>query len=379
MRKTLKILKKMFLIVISILLILVIGVIVFVNTSPQFGGSSTAAQKKSYAKSVNYKDGKFINKGEVAFDMSFSDFRKIMSNYASPKPNTIPNKNIETNPLDSLDLVNFNDGTRVVWFGHSTFLIQINNVNILVDPMFGNSPSPLEFLGTKRFSKHLPIAIEMLPEIDLVLISHDHYDHLDYNSINKLKHKVKTFYTPLGVGSHLEAWGVKRDNIVEHDWWEKSEFRGINFICTPAQHFSGRGIADKNKTLWSSWVIKSETENIFFSGDSGYADHFKEIGNQFGPFDLAMVECGQYNELWPVIHMFPEETVKAGLDLKAKKTMPIHWGAFKLSTHSWKDPIERFLHAANEVDLAVVVPKIGVPFSIHDTTQINQAWWHTYE
>lgn len=369
----------MLIVLLSIAFLLALTIILFLNFSPQFGGKITDEQANNYEKSKNYKDGKFINRGEVEYIMSFSDFRKIIGNYANPQPNTVPEKNIETSPLDSFDLANFKDSTRLIWFGHSTFLLQIENFNILIDPMFGETPSPLSFLGTKRFSKNLPITIEQLPEIDLVLISHDHYDHLDYSSITKLKDKTKLFFTPLGVGVHLEKWGIKKDQIVEHDWWQNSEIGKLNFISTPAQHFSGRGLSDRAKTLWSSWVIKSKTVSIFFSGDSGYGDHFAEIGDKYGPFDLAMLESGQYNTIWPQVHMFPEEAVRAGLDLKAKKIMPIHWGAFKLSNHTWKDPINRFLKTANEFHVTVVVPAIGEPFSIRDSTEINSQWWITYD
>jgi len=377
--KLLKVLNKMLIVLLSIAFLLALTIILFLNFSPQFGGKITDEQANNYEKSKNYKDGKFINRGEVEYIMSFSDFRKIIGNYANPQPNTVPEKNIETSPLDSFDLANFKDSTRLIWFGHSTFLLQIENFNILIDPMFGETPSPLSFLGTKRFSKNLPITIEQLPEIDLVLISHDHYDHLDYSSITKLKDKTKLFFTPLGVGVHLEKWGIKKDQIVEHDWWQNSEIGKLNFISTPAQHFSGRGLSDRAKTLWSSWVIKSKTVSIFFSGDSGYGDHFAEIGDKYGPFDLAMLESGQYNTIWPQVHMFPEEAVRAGLDLKAKKIMPIHWGAFKLSNHTWKDPINRFLKTANEFHVTVVVPAIGEPFSIRDSTEINSQWWITYD
>lgn len=378
MKMILKIIKKMMLSLLIILVLFFLAVVIFVNFSPQFGGTITSSHEELFEKSENYKDAKFINENEVEYNMSFSDFRKIISNYANPKPHTEPSNNIETNSIDSLDIVNFTDSTRLIWFGHSTFLLQINNKNILIDPMFGDTPSPLSFLGTKRFSKKLPIIIEQLPKIDLVVISHDHYDHLDYPSILKLKEKVDMFITPLGVGVHLEEWGIDNNNIIELDWWESSKLDDLNFICAPAQHFSGRGLMDKNKTLWSSWIIKSKTENIFFSGDSGYGEHFKQIGDIHGPFDFAMIECGQYNTIWPQIHMFPEETVQAGIDLKATKIMPIHWGAFKLSVHKWKDPIERFIHTAKKLEVDYLTPAIGIPFSVNEKQNLNNNWWDSY-
>ena len=370
--------KKMFVSILIIPVLLVLTAVIFTDFSPPFGGKTTAKHVELFKKSANFKNGKFINKNEVEYRMSFSDFRKIMSNYTNPQPHTAPDQNIETQNIDSLDIANFKDSTRLIWFGHSTFLLQISNKNILIDPMFGETPSPFSYLGTKRFSNKLPIAIEQLPTIDVVLISHDHYDHLDYPSIIKLKDKVDMFYTPLGVGIHLEQWGVAKNKIAEHDWWENTELHDLNFICTPAQHFSGRGLKDKNKTLWSSWIIKSKTENIFFSGDSGYGEHFKTIGDQYGPFDFAMIECGQYNTIWPQIHMFPEETVQAGIDLKATRIMPIHWGAFKLSVHTWKDPIERFTQTAKELDMNYLTPEIGMPFSLNEPKITTNNWWDSY-
>ncbi len=188
--------------------------------------------------------------------------------------------------------------------------------------MFGNVPTPHPMLGGNSFSRALPIEIEKLSSIDAVLLSHDHYDHLDYGSVTKLKDKVKMFYAPLGVGVHLQEWGVEKERIVELDCWQEVTL-DLVFKCTPAQHFSGRGLI-RNGSLWSSWIINSGKENIFFSGDSGYGPHFKEIGDKYGPFDFAMMECGQYNEMRPDIHMFPEQTAQASLDIKAGRFMPIH-------------------------------------------------------
>lgn len=363
--------------IIAMLLVFVLIVVLFVNLSPQFGGKASKEQQALYKTSKNYKDGKFVNTNAVKLDMSLKDMTTSLIGYFKGQPNTIPKENIEVAKIDSLDIVNFKGATRFVWFGHSTFLVQINNKTLLIDPMFGKVPAPLEQLGSARFSKELPIAIEKLPQIDAVLISHDHYDHLDYGSIKALKNKVKHFYTPLGVGVHLEAWGIPKEQITELDWWQEVAFADLNFVCTPAQHFSGRGLTDRTKTLWSSWVIQSETEHYFFSGDSGYANHFKEIGDKYGPFDFAMIECGQYNKMWPEIHMFPEETVQASIDLKAQQMMPIHWGAFKLAMHTWTDPVERVTKKAKELKVNIRTPKIGEVFFIDDIKEVSSsAWWH---
>ncbi|WP_434036085.1 MBL fold metallo-hydrolase [Formosa sp. 4Alg 33] len=357
------------------ILILVIGIILFLYVSPQFGDSPTAIQEQKFALTNHYKDGKFINIGEVDMQMGIQDIGKSLIGYFRPTKGVTPESPISVETILPSDLMDYSGETRLFWFGHSTFLLQIQSKNILIDPMFGDVPAPHPMLGSKRFSNHLPIRIDDLPPIDAVLISHDHYDHLDYKSISKLKHKVKSFYTPLGVGAHLKSWGVSKDNIYELDWWEEIMFTDLKFVCTPAQHFSGRGISDKGKTLWSSWIITSKNENIFFSGDSGYGSHFKTIGEKYGPFDFAMIECGQYNTLWHEIHMYPEETAQAAIDVKAKQMMPIHWGAFKLAMHEWNEPVERLLKASEIQNINVIVPKIGEEIKIGKTITSTEAWW----
>jgi len=359
MKRLIKTIRKMIIAIGVIVILIAVISILFIKMSPQFGGEISEEQKAVYIKSENYKSGKFVNKSEVNLEMSLSNIGKILAGYIRPIPSTIPNKNLQVQKIDYLNIVKHKDSTRLIWFGHSTFLIQMSNKNILIDPMLGTVPAPHPLLGNNRFSQEKPIEIEKLPKIDDVLISHDHYDHLDYGSILKLKDKVDMFYTPLGVGAHLQEWGVEKDRIVELDWWQEAALEGLSFKCTPAQHFSGRGLKDRANTLWSSWVIQSETENVFFSGDSGYGSHFKEIGDKYGPFDFAMMECGQYNDMWSDIHMFPEETVQAGIDVKAKRIMPIHWGAFKLAMHSWTDPVERITKKAEELNMELLVPKIG--------------------
>ena len=294
--------------VVGLLIILLIIGVLFVNLSPVFGGKATKDQKEGFAKSTNYHNDKFVNKGDVKLDLSFKDYLEFTVKYFSEQPNTIPIGPIPVEKIDSASVASYNSSDcRIIWFGHSAILLQIGGKNILIDPMFGDVPAPHPWLGNSRFYKDLPINVEQLPNIDAVILSHDHYDHLDYGTIVKLKNKVDVFYTPLGVGNHLIEWGVDREHITELDWWEEVSFNDLRLICTPAQHFSGRGISDGAATLWSSWIIQSEDENIFFSGDSGYGAHFAEIGNKYGPFNFAMLECGQYNQQWVEIHMLPKQ------------------------------------------------------------------------
>ena len=370
-----KIIRVLYIVLSLITLLIIIGVL-FINLSPQFGGVASKQQQELFSKSKHYKDGKFLNNGGVKMEMSFKDSFKAMWILFKSNSKAEPNKNIAVQKIDSITIANYNSKTRFIWFGHSTFLLQIKGKNLLIDPMFGNVPAPNPLLGNKRFSNKLPIEIEKLPSIDAVLITHDHYDHLDYESIQKLKDKVNMFYTPLGIGIHLLKWGVEKERIIELDWWQEIKYDELTIRCTPAQHFSGRGISDREKTLWCSWIIQSDDENLFFSGDSGYASHFKEIGDQYGPFDFAFMECGQYNNLWPLVHMLPEETAQAGLDIKAKKMMPIHWGAFKLASHSWTDPVERISKKAKELNVDLVIPKIGeiIEIGLNDSEEIYP-WW----
>ena len=363
-------------IVLSLITLLIIIGVLFINLSTQFGGLASKQQQELFSKSKHYKDGKILNNGGIKMEMSLKDSFKAMLILFKSNSKAEPNKNIAVQKVDSISIANYNSKTRFIWFGHSTFLLQIKGKNLLIDPMFGDVPAPNPLLGNKRFSNELPIEIEKLPSIDAVLITHDHYDHLDYESIQKLKGKVKLFFTPLGIGIHLLKWGVEKERIIELDWWEEIKFDDLTIRCTPAQHFSGRGISDREKTLWCSWIIQSDDENLFFSGDSGYASHFKEIGEQYGPFDFAFMECGQYNNLWPLVHMLPEETAQAGLDIKAKKMMPIHWGAFKLASHSWTEPVERISKKAKELNVDLVIPKIGeiIEIGLNDSEEIYP-WW----
>ncbi len=362
--------------ILTVVGVLIIAYFLFVNFYPSFGGDISKEQKLEFAKSDNYRNGQFVNKKDVPKDLSFSETLSLAGKFFFTKvKNGSPAKDISVQKIDSVNIANYKNNTRLIWFGHSSFLLQIEGKNILIDPMFGKVAAPHDLLGSKRFNSEMPIVIEELPKIDAVLLSHDHYDHLDYSSITKLKDKVELFYTPLGVGSHLEAWGIEREHIIELDWWEDKVFKDLQFVCTPAQHFSGRKFNNRQSTLWSSWVIKSKTETLFFSGDSGYASHFKEIGDAYGPFNFAMLECGQYNKMWADIHMFPEETAQAGIDLKADLVMPIHWGAFKLALHDWTEPVNRFKTKATELQLNFITPEIGEEIILDTEEYNNSDWW----
>jgi len=370
----------MLLSIILLIAVLVLFYWAFINFYPSFGGDVNKERQAQYQNSEQFSAGKFINtKREIPEAASFSKMLSISRKFFFEKvENGRPSKDLAVQKIDSTNIASFEAGTRLVWFGHSAFLLQMDGTTILIDPMLGKVPAPTNWMGANRFNIDSPIEIQKLPKIDAVVISHDHYDHLDYESIQKLKSKIEHFFVPLGVGVHLEAWGVHPSKISEMDWWQETSYKDIRLACTPAQHFSGRKFSNGQSTLWSSWVIKSDSTALFFSGDSGYAPHFKSIGEKYGPFDFAMMECGQYNKMWPDIHMFPEETAQAGVDVQAKALMPIHWGAFKLALHSWTDPIERVSKKAAALNIPLVTPKIGEPILLDKLPQPNSAWWKNH-
>ncbi|MEQ8909512.1 MAG: MBL fold metallo-hydrolase [Vicingaceae bacterium] len=371
-----KILKMVGIALLSFVLIIILGVTLFLTFSPQFGKSPSKAQKQEFAKTDHYEDGKFVNRSASPMNI---DIIENLKEFTKKAPERSPAKAIDPLKIDSAQIANHPDSsTQLIWFGHSTFLLQINGLKLLLDPMFGDVPSPHPFLGEKRYSNELPIEIENLPQIDAVIFSHDHYDHLDYKSVKKLKDKVDHFFVPLGLGSHLQYWGVAGEKIQELDWWQETQFRGLRLACTPARHFSGRGLFDRAATLWASWVIQSKDDNIYFSGDSGYDEHFKKIGEKYGPFDFAMLECGQYNEDWKYIHMMPEETAQAAVDLRAKLAMPIHWGAFTLAFHSWTDPVVRVKAKAKELGVNLITPQIGEAIELGALDLPQKEWWLKY-
>ncbi len=262
-----------------------------------------------------------------------------------------------------------------VWFGHSTLLFQKNGLNLLLDPVFSERASPFQFAGSKHYRGTDNFGLGDLPEINYVLITHDHYDHLDYHSIHQLAKKPAIrFIVPLGVGSHLRRWGIAAERITEMDWWQDIQLPGdLRLMMTPARHFSGRGFI-RNKTLWASFSFLWPDQKVFASGDSGYGPHFKEIGDKLGPFDLALLENGQYNVDWPQIHMMPEECWQAGLDLQASFIQPIHWGKFTLALHPWSEPVERLLQAAGLADSSFLSPVAGQHNRLnHDFPR--ERWW----
>ena len=358
--------------------VVLIGVI-FVNTSPEFGGDPKEEDIKKYIQTGHYEEGEFKNYSLTTMDYSFSQIVEIVGDYFDDSVQNIPKIPLTVIQQDSLFLEETKQQAKLIWFGHSAFLLQLDGKNILLDPMFGEVPAPVDFAAKSRFFKDLHLAVEKLPEIDYVFISHDHYDHLDYESIEVLKAKTKQFILPIGVGTHFRSWKVDEAKIHEYNWWDEDTIDGLSFAFTPSRHFSGRGAFNQNSTLWGSWVIRGKEQRIFFSGDGGYDDHFKKIGDKYGPFDIAMVECGQYNKYWKDIHMAPEESALAIKDLNAKVGIPIHWGAFSLSTHDWFEPPVRIKNAADSLGVKVVTPQLGESMDLDSVSVGYSDWWSDYE
>ncbi|QGM81355.1 MBL fold metallo-hydrolase [Otariodibacter oris] len=365
--------------IIGFIIVLIIFYLVFIKYYPSFGAKISKERKQLYSKSNQFKEGYFHNKkiSAISHDGKLGSLKIAYRFFFKKPPNGIPNHDLPVKKLDPSEIANYEGASRLFWYGHSAFLLQLEGKNILLDPMFSKVAAPHNWLGSNRYNKELPLNITDLPQIDAIILSHDHYDHLDYQSIQQLKDKTEHFFVPLGVGTHLETWGVDKNKITELDWWQDITYKDIKLICTPAQHFSGRRISNNMETLWCSWTIITLKTRLFFSGDGGYSDHFKEIGDQYGPFDLALMECGQYDEMWKSVHMIPEESIQAGLDVKAQKLLPMHWGSFRLALHPWTDPIIRAKARAKEVNLPLVTPMIGEEVIINNPEQYYTNWWES--
>jgi L-ascorbate metabolism protein UlaG (beta-lactamase superfamily) len=335
-----------------------------------FGKNPSKEKQAIYAKLPNYKNGKWQNPNNFVFSPGDIPFFKILREILKNKATTIPKNVIPSVPTDLKKLNS--DKPVVVWFGHSSYFISYQGKNILVDPVFSGHASPFWFI--RAFKGSNEYKVEAMPEIDILIITHDHYDHLDMETARRLKPKVKKVVTALGVGSHLAYWGYDEKNIKELNWFESVEInKEIKLTATPAQHMSSRGLG-LSKTLWASFVLQLGTYKFFIGGDSGYGQHFKDIGNKFGPFNLAFLENGQFNKYWRIIHEFPEEAVQAASDLRVQILFPVHWAKFRLAYHAWNGPIKDLLQLADKQNQLVTVPKIGEPYVV-GTQPARMVWW----
>jgi L-ascorbate metabolism protein UlaG (beta-lactamase superfamily) len=335
-----------------------------------FGQNPSGERLARLQRSSNYRNGSFQNLSTTPVMAEDSSFWKTLRAWANKSKESKPGQPV---PSVRTDLKTLPDGAPViVWFGHSSYLLKVNGLHILVDPVFSGYAAPFSFM-VKAYPGSNVYTVADLPPIDILLQTHDHYDHLDYGVIRSLRSSVKKVVTTLGTGSHFEYWGYDKNIITELDWWETTNLSGLQLTATPGRHFSGRGLS-RGKTLWAGFALGTGEHRLFLGGDSGYDSHFAEIGNKFGSFDLALLECGQYNQNWPYIHMMPEQTAQAAIELKTKRLMPVHWAKFTLSLHAWNEPIKRLTAKANELGLPLTTPRIGEPVIVGEQYP-EERWW----
>lgn len=356
-----------------LVVLLAAAILLFTVLYPTFGSSPSDEQQELFETFENYEDGQFTNlpmgNSEIDIDILAVPDESDSADKEMNPGDQLPSVEIDWNKING-------EEDTLTWLGHSAFIMSLDNNKILIDPMLGPYASPVSFAGPKRYGGDLLHLVDEMPAIDAVFITHDHYDHLDYESIMALDGKVAHYFVPYGVGSHLTGWGVAEEKITEMNWWDETEYQGLTVALAPAKHFSGRGILDQGSTLWGGWVIQGEQTRLYTTGDGGYDSHFKEIGEKYGPFDIALIEGGQYDERWKDSHMIPEESVQASIDLQAEQMMLIHWAGFTLARHSWTEPIERAILAAEQNDVNLFAPQIGetVPLDGEPALPVS-AWW----
>lgn len=364
--------KRFIICVVAIMLIASAASLPFVLNAG-FGQAPQGAEKSQIERSPNYRDGAFQNTlptpgftGDKNMIMAWWEF------LTAKRENSRPQQPLPLVPTDLASLPLQQD--TMIWLGHSSWYLQLSGKRILIDPVFSSYAAPFAFLN-KAFDGNYPWHAANMPEIDLLIISHDHYDHLDYATIKGLMPKVKRAVVPLGVGSHLRYWGMEDEIITEADWQQSVTISdALSVHVLPARHFSGRGLK-RNQTLWASFMFVTPTQKIYYSGDSGYGPHFKAIGEQFGKVDLAILEDGQYDQDWRYIHMMPEQTAQAAVDLNAQRVLPGHAGRFVLAKHTWDDPYKRLAAASKDKTYRLLTPMQGEPVWLADTTQTFHAWW----
>lgn len=335
---------------------------------------NASVDSEALSPSDHFHQGKFHNKVPTAEFEWGKLWKMVKRSMFSDNPRTTPDTQVPVQHISPQQLQDTQEDT--IWrLGHSSLLLKISGEYWLLDPVFSERASPVGFMGPKRFHQP-PISIEALPPLAGVLISHNHYDHLDKASVRQLADKTQRFIVPLGVGDDLVSWGIAEAKVHQLDWWQSHGSAKIKVTATPAHHFSGRGLSDRDKTLWASYVIDSGDTKVFFSGDSGYFDGFKAIGERMGPFDLTLVETGAYDPLWADVHMHPSQSLQAHLDLNGHRMMPIHNGTFNLAFHAWDDPFDQISALAAEHWVDLVTPVMGEAFAIKGDNHTRR-WWQS--
>jgi L-ascorbate metabolism protein UlaG (beta-lactamase superfamily) len=339
------------------------------------GANATGARLERMKASPRYVDGAFRNTARVAPGLKKGTVAPTISEFLCGGQRRTPRGPLPSvNPLAGWSRPP-ETPLRATWLGHSTVFLEMDGVRVLTDPVWGDRASPVPFAGPKRFQP-VPVSIAKLPPLDAVVISHDHYDHLDYSTVLELAKLDVPIFTSLGVGAHLEAWGVPAERITELDWWESADLsrRGLSITAAPSQHFSGRAIGGRNSTLWSSIVLRSERSMVFFSGDTGLTSEYTQIKERLGPFDLVMLEVGAFHPAWGDIHLGPENALKA-LDLLGRpRFLPVHWGTFNLALHAWDEPAETLVSLAPSYGSELVMPRLGEPIE-PSRAEAVEPWW----
>ena len=342
------------------------------------GRRAEGARRQRMERSAQWQDGHFENPQPL-----YNDWQRSMTALFNASPHVGPSEPPPTVNEDGRQLATPPPtGLRVTWLGHSTTLVEIDGHRVLTDPIWSERASPLTWIGPRRWYAP-PIALQELLPIDAVVISHDHYDHLDYPTLAAMKDWDTTFVVPLGVGAHLASWGVPEARIVELDWWEKTQVRGLEVVATPSRHASGRTGLDKDATLWAGFALVGPQHRAYYSGDTGLFPAMKDIGARLGPFDVTMIEVGQYHSAWPDWHIGPEQAVLAHRMVQGRVLLPVHWGLFTLAAHGWTEPIERVLAAAQKGGDTVSVPKPGQSIEPGALPALERWWpslpWDTAE
>jgi L-ascorbate metabolism protein UlaG (beta-lactamase superfamily) len=355
-----------------------VGVVFFVSTGngAAFGAAPTGARFLTMQASKQHQNGVFVN-ARPTHVMGLSESGSVLEELLFGDQERTPAKALPVVTSVGVNVARAPEsGLRLTWLGHSTMLIEIDGVRLLTDPVFGERASPSTLVGPARFHP-VPASVAELGRIDAVLISHDHYDHLDMPTILELKKSAARFFVPLGVGAHLERWDVSPARIAEHDWWQESVLQGVRLIATPAQHFSGRGLLDRDRTLWASWTIVGPKHRVYFSGDTGLMREFGEIGSKYGPLDVAMLEVGAYHPKWSDIHLGPNQALEAFSALRAKRLLPVHWGTFNLAFHAWLEPAETLYEAARAKGVALLTPRVGQSVEPMRSVKL-EPWWRAF-
>lgn len=360
---------------IGLLLFLTAGTGIVMSSCSSFGGTASGALLERVKASPHYSDGQFVNLVPQTPSTMGGLWDLTVAQFTGDQVR-VPPSSIPVVPLPPESLVTPpKPGLRSVWIGHAGVLLEMDGLRLMVDPVFSERVSPVAFAGPKRFHP-TPISLQELPHIDAVMISHDHYDHLDMLTIQHLSANGTRFFVPLGVGAHLKEWGVPEGQISDMHWWDSKEVGELTITSTPSRHYSGRDLFDYKETFWSSWSIVGPEHRVYYSGDTGFSDHFRQIGERSGPFDLNIIKVGAYGpgDPWLDIHMTPEEAVDAHIALGGKRMLPVHWATFNLAYHDWDEPIKRTLKSAAEKNVKVVTPRVGEIVTA-DTPFNSDPWW----